>query len=117
MSELHEAQHLPSATPTRRSGLSPRFVAAQAVAALAIVVATVAVTQALTPAPATAQSTTSPVAATSVGATAPAGSVAAVAQQVGPSVVSVRTDQGLGSGVIYDPSGLILTNAHVVAGA
>ena len=49
--------------------------------------------------------------------TAPAGSVAAVAQQVGPAVVSVRTDQGLGSGVVYDPSGLILTNAHVVAGA
>ena len=40
-----------------------------------------------------------------------------VAQAVGPAVVSVRTDQGLGSGVVYDPSGLILTNAHVVAGA
>src|SRR5438874_10841295 len=45
---------------------------------------------------------------------APAGSVAAVAQSVGPAVVSVRTNQGLGSGVIYDPSsGYILTNAHV----
>jgi len=40
-----------------------------------------------------------------------------VAQTVGPAVVSVRTDQGLGSGVVYDPSGLILTNAHVVEGA
>jgi S1-C subfamily serine protease len=32
-------------------------------------------------------------------------------------VVSVRTNEGLGSGVIYDPSGLILTNAHVVENA
>src|SRR5690349_12666288 len=40
-----------------------------------------------------------------------------VAQQVGPAVVSVRTDSGLGSGVIYDASGLVLTNAHVVDGA
>jgi S1-C subfamily serine protease len=65
------------------------------------------------------------------------GSVAAVAQAVGPAVVSVRTDQGpapgsgmiydpsglvltnqgLGSGVIYDASGLILSNAHVLQGA
>src|SRR5579871_4758009 len=41
----------------------------------------------------------------------------AVAQNAGAAVVSIRSDQGLGSGVIYDPSGLILTNAHVVEGA
>ena len=29
----------------------------------------------------------------------------------------MRTDQGLGSGVIYDPSGLVLTNAHVIQDA
>jgi S1-C subfamily serine protease len=45
---------------------------------------------------------------------APAGSVAAVAQSVGPAVVSVRTNLGLGSGVIYDSSGYVLTNEHVV---
>ncbi len=119
MSELNEAPHATSAQTQRRSGLSARFVAVQAAAAVAIVVVTVAVMQGLTPAAATAQATpNSPVVATTANAaTAPAGSVAAVAQQVGPAVVSVRTDQGLGSGVVYDPSGLILTNAHVVAGA
>lgn len=61
--------------------------------------------------PAISQSTTS------VALAAPAGSVAAVAQSVGPAVISVRTNQGLGSGVVYDQSGLILTNAHVVEGA
>jgi serine protease Do len=43
--------------------------------------------------------------------------IQSVSQKVGPAVVEIRTDQGLGSGVIYDPNGLILTNAHVVEGA
>ncbi len=40
--------------------------------------------------------------------------VAAVAAAVAPSVVHLESDNGLGSGVIYDPAGLILTAAHVV---
>ena len=40
--------------------------------------------------------------------------VAAVAQTVSPSVVQIETTEGLGSGVVYDSSGLIITNAHVV---
>ena len=43
--------------------------------------------------------------------------VAAVAEALGPSVVKIQTTDGLGSGVVYDESGLILTNAHVVSGA
>ena len=37
-----------------------------------------------------------------------------VVRQVSPAVVTVARDGGLGTGVIIDKSGLILTNAHVV---
>jgi acetyl esterase/lipase/S1-C subfamily serine protease len=40
-----------------------------------------------------------------------------VIQQVLPSVVEIRTEAGLGSGVVLDRDGDIVTNAHVVAGA
>jgi putative serine protease PepD len=40
-----------------------------------------------------------------------------VVAKVGPSVVVIQTDQGLGSGTIYDGGGDIVTNYHVVAGA
>jgi len=43
--------------------------------------------------------------------------VAAVAKALLPSVVQIETGQGLGSGVIYDKNGYILTAAHVVEGA
>ena len=39
-----------------------------------------------------------------------------VADSLGPSVVQVETNIGIGSGVIYD-DGLILTNHHVIEGA
>jgi S1-C subfamily serine protease len=39
---------------------------------------------------------------------------AAVAQAVGPAVVLIQTSVGEGSGIVYDASGLIVTNAHVV---
>ena len=43
--------------------------------------------------------------------------VSAVAAAVAPSVVRIDTQIGLGSGIIYDAEGLIVTNAHVVNGA
>jgi putative serine protease PepD len=42
--------------------------------------------------------------------------VAAVADAVAPAVVQLETQEGLGSGVIYDPDGLVLTAAHVIEG-
>lgn len=47
-----------------------------------------------------------------------AGSPAAVAAALGPAVVQIEVgDGGVGSGVIYDPAGLVLTAHHVVATA
>lgn len=40
--------------------------------------------------------------------------VAAVAAAVAPAVVRIDTGVGTGSGIIYDESGLLVTNAHVV---
>jgi putative serine protease PepD len=40
-----------------------------------------------------------------------------VIKAVLPSVVEIRTAQGLGSGVVYDAAGDIVTNAHVVGSA
>lgn len=43
--------------------------------------------------------------------------IADAAQIILPSVVFVETDSGVGSGVVYDSDGLIVTAAHVVEGS
>jgi putative serine protease PepD len=40
-----------------------------------------------------------------------------VVKQVGPSVVLIQTDQGLGSGIVFDAGGDVVTNNHVVDSA
>ena len=67
---------------------------------------------------------TSPGPAASAGPTAPPGQAAAVQSafvsviaRVLPSVVEIRTSSGLGSGVVFDAQGDIVTNAHVVGNA
>jgi S1-C subfamily serine protease len=51
----------------------------------------------------------------------PPGSVADIAKRVGPAVVSIAvktpSEYGVGSGVVIDKDGDVLTNNHVVAGA
>src|SRR5919197_2333545 len=41
----------------------------------------------------------------------------AIGAKVLPSVVQINTPDGLGSGVVFDDQGDIVTNAHVVSGA
>ena len=43
--------------------------------------------------------------------------VEAVADVVRPAVVQLETNLGLGTGFVYDKSGLVLTAAHVISGA
>jgi len=40
-----------------------------------------------------------------------------VVKQVGPAVVLIRTSQGLGSGIVFDAKGDVVTNDHVVDNA
>ncbi|OZM75127.1 serine protease [Amycolatopsis antarctica] len=51
----------------------------------------------------------------------PAGSISDIANRVSPSVVSIEVKSGqsggVGSGVVIDPAGYVLTNNHVVATA
>ena len=48
------------------------------------------------------------------GAEALQSAMVAIIKQVQPSVVVIETSAGLGSGIVYDSAGHIVTNAHVV---
>ncbi|MHB1570211.1 MAG: S1C family serine protease [Solirubrobacteraceae bacterium] len=69
----------------------------------------------------TTRTATVTVSESSAGAGSPAASLeqqyVAVVRRVQPEVAQIQTDSGLGSGVILDAKGDIVTNAHVVAGA
>ncbi len=121
----------PPSPPSRRPGGWGRFLALVGVAALTVlaafgigrltaptetVVREVPVTVAAAPAPAAVDPATAdpaPDPAPDLAAATP-DVVADVAAAVGPAVVQLETGFGVGSGVIYDTDGYILTAAHVV---
>jgi putative serine protease PepD len=49
--------------------------------------------------------------------TGPQDGFAQVVEAASPSVVQIRSARGLGSGIVFDRAGHIVTNAHVVAGS
>jgi putative serine protease PepD len=61
--------------------------------------------------------TTSPRTAPGSAATDLQNAFVAVVERVRPSIVQIQTNLGLGSGVVFDENGDVVTNNHVIAGA
>jgi putative serine protease PepD len=108
------AQH-PAVAPDRH----PRIAALAAVASLAVIaVASLAVIAGCGSADhKTTSAVTVTAAAQSSAATELQRQFTAIVKTVSPEVVQIQTDSGLGSGVVFDGKGDIVTNAHVVTGA
>jgi S1-C subfamily serine protease len=66
---------------------------------------------------ATSSTSSSKTTSSAVGAIATQGAVVRVVQAVSPSVVQIQDQIGLGSGIVFDNAGHIVTNNHVVTGA
>jgi serine protease DegQ len=89
-----------------------------AAVAIALVVATAACTgRSDGGASAQPQLAPAPVSAGAAGGQAAANPIPDIVRRVQPSVVTIFTSQGLGSGVIWSRNGIVVTDAHVVAGA
>src|SRR3984885_11312790 len=100
----------------RRSAIA--LVAAAAIGGSGVAVGAATAAPAATSAVATSATTTAPPAPAPLAASGDArASYADVVRQVLPSVVLISTGEGLGSGVVLDRSGNIVTNAHVAGDA
>lgn len=107
---LLAASPTPPAAPPQARRRGRRYLAGVTILAVGVALGAV-----LTPRSDTA--TVPAAAATLTGLRSTPVDIAGVAAVVGPAVVQLEAASSLGSGVIYDSSGLILTAAHVVAGA
>ena len=102
-------------TPDRPRTPAPLTLVATVVAALVLAGCSSAASGAgHTP---SSSSTTPPPAAVAPSALALQQQFVQVVKQIGPSVVLIQTSQGLGSGIVFDAKGDVVTNAHVVSGA
>jgi S1-C subfamily serine protease len=107
------------------TGREPRRPGGHRVVKKAVAAATVALAAAVASAGCTSSGSSAATPAVTVTQATPAAGGAAGLQQayvsairkVLPSVVEIKTASGLGSGVIYDAAGHIVTNAHVVGSA
>ena len=97
-------------SPRRRSGGRPRLLLAVAALVAAVVLAGCSTTTA-------SSSAATPAVEVSPSALALQQQFVQVVKQVSPSVVLIQTSQGLGSGIVFDATGNVVTNAHVVEGA
>jgi putative serine protease PepD len=102
-----------------RSGAGPsRRLAAAGLVTVVVLLIVIAVLATRLVSAAPAASATAPSASPSPSASSTASlTVSAIFQRVAPSVVTVRTPKGLGTGVIVSDAGTILTADHVIAGA
>jgi putative serine protease PepD len=107
--EMEENTVMKTTQRVRRAGLAT-------VAALVIGGSGVAVGTAIAEPAAPAATAARTVPSSTPGNAGPA-SYAGVVRQVLPSVVLIRTSEGLGSGVVLDNKGNIVTNAHVAGNA
>jgi putative serine protease PepD len=95
---------------------------ASAIAAAAVVAGIALATSSTGTSRTTTPTTGSPPSSTVVRLAAPAGvalqnAIVDVVSSVSPSVVQIEDQQGLGSGIVLDATGDIVTNNHVVSGA
>jgi putative serine protease PepD len=107
---VRAVRRAPAERAFRRSGARLAGVAA----ALGALVLTACSSQSAAP---SAQQASSSPGATSQTAASLNAAYTSVVKAVSPSVVLIRTGQGLGSGEVYDNNGDIVTNAHVVGSA
>ena len=123
MAAGHQQPSAEPARPRRERGRGRSLVAVAAISALFAGVAGGAIGALAADHDTTSGASSAPVATSPVATEVPpvkgnpSEPAAAVAAALGPAVVQIETQAGLGSGFIYDASGLILTASHVTDGA